>query len=145
MMPKDAFVRTATLLKIIDGDTMRCQIDQGFGTTIITDVRLSGCDTPEQRGPEAAAGKFVTSKVEQWFGYENEPQQIVLHSHYFKLGKFGRCLCTIWHNDQCLNEYLLEEGLAWVTDHRGVIIGIRSCDVLSLPDGIKQQVREAMA
>ena len=140
--PTDEFVRRATLERIVDGDTLRLKIDLGFGASIIHDVRLEGVDTPEARGVESAAGQFVSAKVGDWFAGNTE---LLIHSHVFELGKFGRCLCRVWANSRCLNEYLIQEGLAWKTDPRGRVSVARSVENLSgIPEGIKQRVREAM-
>jgi micrococcal nuclease len=148
--PSDLFVRSAKIVKVVDGDTLRVEIDQGFGCTLQTDVRLLGVDTPEPRGPEAAAGKFVTEQVKTWIACRLNSSQaegatVSLSSHVFKMGEYGRCLCSIWCGDECLNSWLLERELAWVTDKSGSVFGQRDIERLRLPDGIKQQVREALA
>ena len=141
-VPSDEFVRKAKLLRIIDGDTLRLKIDLGFGASIIHDVRLLGVDTPEARGVESAAGRFVSAKVGDWFCGNTE---VLIHSRVFELGKFGRCLCRVWANDRCLNEHLIQAGFAWRTDEGGKISEPRDVENLGgIPEGIKQRVREAM-
>lgn len=141
--PEPAFVYLADLLRIIDGDTLRCRIDLGFGISNILDVRLSGVDTPEVRGVEAPAGKWVTKQVAHWL---NERTELVLQSKVFKLGKYGRCLAEVWCQNESLNAWLWDSGYAWRTDDKGAIIGSRSVEMLDVPDEIKREVqRRAVA
>ena len=43
----DSFVYNAELTKIIDGDTLRCDLDLGFSVKLHNQtVRLAGIDTP---------------------------------------------------------------------------------------------------
>lgn len=148
--PVDLFVRTAKIVKVVDGDTLRVNINQGFGGSLIADVRLLGIDTPEPRGPEGAAGRYVTEQVKTWIAVRSDAMQaenatVTLYSHIFKIGKYGRCLCSVWCGDECLNQWLLNRKLAWETDKSGAVSGRRNVERLEIPDGIKQQVREALA
>ena len=46
----ESFVYNAELTKIIDGDTLRCNLDLGFSVKLHNQtVRLAGIDTPESR------------------------------------------------------------------------------------------------
>lgn len=136
--PSDQFVRRAKLLRVIDGDTLRLEIDLGFGASIVHDVRLSGIDTPEPRGNERLAGKWVTKQVQEWIG---ERTDLLVHSKVFELGKFGRCLCEVWIDGKCLNRWLLDQNYAWPTNSVGAIEGLRSIERLTgIPVEIRQQV-----
>lgn len=141
--PSDAFVRTAQVLKVVDGDTLRLKINLGWGAQLIHDCRLAGCNTPEARGPERPAGNWVTQKVHEWLG---DRKAVLIHSRYFRVGKFGRCLCDVWIEDDQLNGWLLGHKYAWPMDAGGSHIGPRNIDALSgIPDEIRRQVREAAA
>lgn len=141
-VPKDYFVRQAKLLRIVDGDTLRFEIDQGFGSKLTHDIRLKGLDTPEKRGKEAYAGQWVTEQVEKWFGGEiDKLERCTIWSVEFELGKFGRCLCHVWFNGRSLNEWLLNKRYAWPADESGKIVGPRDLDRLNLPAEIMEKVR----
>ena len=46
----DAFVYRATLDRVVDGDTLDCDLDLGFDVILQKQrVRLAGIDTPESR------------------------------------------------------------------------------------------------
>ena len=142
-LPSEEFVRHAKLKRVIDGDTLRLQIDQGFGGFLIHDVRLVGVNTPEVRGKESAAGGYVKSRVIEWM---DDCTDILIHSKIFELGKFGRCLCDVWVNGRNLNRFLIDHGFGWRTDENGRLIEERAVwNLEGIPDGIKQQVREAFA
>lgn len=132
--PSDQFVRQAILKKVVDGDTLRLLIDLGWGANLTHDIRLAGLNTPEVRGQERPAGLYVTERVKDWLGIS----RLVIKSHSFKLGKYGRCICEVWTGDGCLNQHLLNNGLAWPADENGKV---DSRDLSKLV-GIPQEVRE---
>jgi len=140
-MIEDNYQRNAELLRIIDGDTFVLSIDLGFGIWVRQHVRLSGLDTPEVRGTERLAGKFVTGKLAEYIGGR---VNCVLSSKEFTTGKFGRCLGEIFFDNLSINQWLLEQGLAWEADAGGKVSD-RDVFHLRIPPGIKQQVREAQA
>lgn len=140
--PADQFVRRAKLLRVIDGDTLRLEIDLGFGASIVHDVRLSGIDTPEPRSDERLAGQWVTKQVVEWIG---ERTELLIHSKVFELGKFGRCLCEVWVDGECLNHWLLDRNLAWPTNSVGAIEGLRKVErLVGIPVEIRQEVGRLM-
>ncbi len=103
----------ATLLRVIDGDTVDCLIDLGFDVIIRERVRLFGIDAPEtrtrdleekQRGLESK--QFVIDQLDKSNG------QFIVETKYAR-GKFGRTLGTIYlSNGNSLNSMLVEQGFA---------------------------------
>lgn len=138
--PSDHFVRSAELVKIVDGDTLRLQIDQGWNTTITDDVRLIGINTPENRGNERLAGLWVTEQVRQWFA-ESPLEKVIIRSEKFNKGKFGRCICSCWLDGVSLNQWLLDRKYGWPTKANGGIDGPRNIELLDLPESIIDEVR----
>ena len=100
------------VVKIIDGDTIRVDVDLGFGIWSRNEtVRLYGIDTPESRTRDLeekkyglAAKQFLTNMLEDSGG-------IKLKSH--GKGKFGRILGELWRTtnyaDKSINEYMVEK------------------------------------
>lgn len=95
----------ATLIKVVDGDTIDVVVDMGFRVKCDQRLRLLDVNTPERGQPgfkeateyvrDALAGKLlVVSTV--------------------KSDSFGRYLATVWaHPDTTsVNDQLLEQGLA---------------------------------
>ena len=140
-MIEDNYQRNAELLRIIDGDTFVLSIDLGFGIWVRQHVRLSGLDTPEVRGTERLAGKFVAGKLAE---YINGRTSCVLSSTEFTTGKFGRCLGEIFFDNLSINNWLLEQGFAWEADASGRVAS-RDVSYLCVPPGIKQQIKEAQS
>lgn len=140
--PNEDFVRITELVRIVDGDTLRLRIDQGWLTTITDNIRLAGLNAPESRGIERPAGLWVTEQVHHWFA-EAGVVPVVIRSEQFSRGKFGRCLCQVWAAGQSLNRWLLDRRYAWPTNENGAIIGPRSLDRLALPESVLREVTHA--
>lgn len=142
--PNEQFERNAELVRVIDGDTLVLRIDLGWGVETIQHIRLSGLNAPESQGRrphEHPAGEYVTKKVKD-FLLQEPGRKCIIHSIEFEIGSFGRCLCNVWVGDKCLNEWLLDEGLAWGADSKGKLFGARD---VSLLHGIPEEVQEAVA
>ena len=107
----------ATLVKVVDGDTVDVDIDLGFGVTLKDErVRIMGIDTPESR---------TRDKVEDLFGEAAKARLKELMKDGGKLittedrkgedmkGKFGRILGDFRVEDgRKITEILIEEGHA---------------------------------
>ena len=110
----------ADVVRVIDGDTIVCNIDLGFDNWIHNEhVRLLGINTPEvrTRDPiEKKAGLEAKAFVEQFLKLHNN--KVILETVYDSGGKYGRTLATVHveHEDTGdlidLNERLIEEGYA---------------------------------
>lgn len=140
--PEPRFVRYAKVVKVIDGDTLRLEIDQGFNVKLTTDVRLYGVDTPEVRGVERVAGMYVKAQIET---HVREGSEVVLRSERFTVGKYGRCVATVWVGDLNLNDWLLTERLGWKISDSGKRLEPRDVRSLNLPNGIKTAVTAAIS
>ena len=105
----------ATIVKVVDGDTVDVDIDLGFGVWLKDErVRLVGVDTPESRTRDLvekafglAAKDFVKNLVEV------EGADIVLvTASYDSKGKFGRILGDIHVDGKPLTTALLDNHMA---------------------------------
>ena len=98
----------AKLDRVIDGDTVDAMIDLGFNTWVHKRIRLEGIDAPETRTrdlDEKAQGFATKERLEGLL--EAAYGMFVLQSH--GVGKYGRCLGTIFIEEQNINELLLAE------------------------------------
>tara|TARA_R100001509_G_scaffold159151_1_gene125179 strand:- start:620 stop:958 length:339 start_codon:yes stop_codon:yes gene_type:complete len=105
------YLYNAKLDRVIDGDTIDAMVDLGFSVWAHKRIRLLGIDAPETR---------TRDLEEKERGYETKERltellrasegMFVLESH--GVGKYGRCLGTIFIDKQNINELLLSEGLA---------------------------------
>ena len=109
----------ATLLKIVDGDTIDCDIDLGFGIVLTNQrIRLYGIDTPESRTrdlEEKKCGKLAAKYIEDHIKVSSS---FTLRSRLDKKGKYGRilgeliCFVPEFDREMSLNDAMITKKLA---------------------------------
>ena len=86
----------ATIIKIIDGDTVDVDIDLGFNVVLKDErVRIAGIDTPESRTRDLEEKKFgllAKARVKELLGKTCVLQTQINKSGEDMKGKFGRIL-----------------------------------------------------
>jgi len=112
----------ATVLKVVDGDTVDVDIDLGFGVCLKDErVRIMGIDTPESRTRDKVEdlfGEAAKARVKELLG-----EKVVLKTQINKdgedmKGKFGRILgdFSVFYaasdSWRMLTDVLIEEGHA---------------------------------
>tara|TARA_B100000941_G_C28277508_1_gene434754 strand:- start:216 stop:545 length:330 start_codon:yes stop_codon:yes gene_type:complete len=105
------YLYNAKLVRVIDGDTIDAVIDLGFDVWVKKRVRLYGINTPETRTRdlnEKQAGIAAKKRLQELIDNSGGTFQIQSHG----IGKYGRCLGTLFIDDANINVLLLEEGLA---------------------------------
>ena len=118
-MVKVNYTYKATVVSVYDGDTMRVNIDMGFGilnkgeTGKGVSLRLFGINAPEVRGESKETGKFVRDFVRN----KVLGKDIVIETIRDTKGKYGRYLAKIYYknseNEQVyLNEELVNNNFA---------------------------------
>jgi endonuclease YncB( thermonuclease family) len=115
MMPDRLFVYRAKPERVIDGDTVVCIVDAGFGIWLHkgqegAHLRLLGVDTPERNEPGWSEARHFTLA---WMTEANvQPWPFVIQTQ--KADSFGRYLATIWRalDGRCLNDDLA----AWLEE-----------------------------
>ena len=116
----------AEIVRVYDGDTIRVNIDLGFGLSINnTAIRLKGINTPEIRGEEKEQGYASRDRLIAILTSANFKCKIKTTKGKER-GKYGRILGEIyvgsdekgWSN---VNQQLLEEGyaVAYMVDKKG--------------------------
>lgn len=112
----------AKVISVYDGDTIRADIDLGFGVKLENQqIRLLGMDTPEVRGDERPEGLVVRDYVRAAI----LDKEIMLRTFKDSKGKYGRWLAEVYYRkdgvvvaaDQldsltCLNDELVKLGMA---------------------------------
>ena len=104
----------ARVLSVYDGDTIRVEIDLGFGLKWTGDgkgvqIRLQGINSPELRGNEKTSG--ILSR--DWLKKEIDGRDIILKTIKDSTEKYGRYLGVVFTTDgKNINESLVSEGLA---------------------------------
>jgi|TARA_B100001964_G_C14206918_1_gene588589 micrococcal nuclease len=103
------FEYTAICIKIVDGDTVDAMIDLGFGTWVKRRIRLYGINAPESRTrdlEEKQRGLAAKARLIDLL----QDKEFTLKSH--GVGKYGRCLGSIFLANTDVNKLLISEGHA---------------------------------
>jgi micrococcal nuclease len=107
----------AKVIKVIDGDTVDCEIDLGFHINITKRVRLSGIDAFELNSKDLEAReKAAKAKSKLTFTLTNK--YVILVTELDKADKYGRVLGSIYESEKefetnnSINLKLIQEGLA---------------------------------
>lgn len=89
----------ANVLDVLDGDTLRVEIDLGFGFTVVQKLRLRGLDAPELISEEGKRAKEYLEEI--------LTDTILIRTS--KSDKYDRYLADIWAGEQYVNQALLDE------------------------------------
>ena len=108
----EGFIYPVLDYDVVDGDTVKCVLDLGFGARMKMSVRIHGINTPEKRGSEKTAGLPVRDVLVRWLeGHE-------LWAQSLGWGKYaGRCLGSVWWDSDdgeermTVQDYILQHGL----------------------------------
>ena len=101
----------ASLLRVVDGDTVDALIDLGFSVWAKKSIRLYKIDAPETRTrdlEEKEQGFKTKERLTELLSANDGKFTLISHG----VGKYGRCLGTIIINNVDINELLITEGLA---------------------------------
>lgn len=104
----------ATVVRVVDGDTVDVMLDLGFNVSLKERVRLYGINAPESRTRDKAEkvkGLAAKDFVVEWT--EDHADDIFIVTRIDKRGKYGRILGTIMNESgENLNELMIKEGHA---------------------------------
>lgn len=106
----------AKVVRILDGDTIECDIDLGFHITTRRIVRLSGIDVPHQFSKDEQ--ESIKAKKAQELLQSRLNSSVILKTELGKKEKFGRVLAFVFESEndlntnQSLNLKLIQEGFA---------------------------------
>lgn len=113
-MENNLYHYKAKVISIYDGDTIRVEIDLGFGLKWCgvdgkgVSIRLAGINAPEVRGEERESGlisrDFLRNLILE--------KEITLKTIKDATEKYGRYLGIILFEGLNVNEHLVKEGLA---------------------------------
>ncbi len=83
----------AKVLDVVDGDTLRVEVDLGLDIRHRITLRLFGVDTPEVRGEEREAGLAAKAFVEAWLPAD---RVVIIQTVKDKREKYGRYLAAVY-------------------------------------------------
>ena len=98
----------ATVIRVVDGDTVDCRIDLGWNVFVEGKVRLLGINAPEMRTPEGPISKAF---LERLMPVGNI---FLLRSVKDRKEKYGRYLGVFYKvgPDQSVNDEMVASGMA---------------------------------
>lgn len=89
---KDEYIRSAKVLRVIDGDTIVVDIDLGFGIWKRKQrLRILGVDCPEMTGATREAGKTAKAFTEMML----DGQDVTVKTYVHDTDSFGRVLADV--------------------------------------------------
>lgn len=98
----------ATVVRVLDGDTVEAQVDLGFRIVQTMMIRLVGINAPELHGATKAAGDAAKTHLTELVANKS----IVVHTQLDKTEKYGRVLGTLIDGDVNVNEKMVADGHA---------------------------------
>jgi len=109
----ELYTYRAKVLSVYDGDTIRVEIDLGFGMKWVGDgrgvqIRLSGIDAPEIKGSSRNLGLLSRD----WLRQKINGREVILKTIKDSTEKYGRYLGIIYLEDENINESLVVNGFA---------------------------------
>jgi micrococcal nuclease len=115
------YTYNAKVVRVIDGDTVECDIDLGFHVNIRKSVRFDGIDTPEKNS-RVLSEREKAAKATARTKYALENKTVFIKTRLDDNDKYGRVLGYIFEtkndldNNQSFNDKLINEGLAYIYD-----------------------------
>jgi len=108
------FTYQATVLRIIDGDTVDVDIDLGFEVWLRNQrIRLYGIDTPESRTSDKVEKVFGNLAKDKILSFCPVGAKIVLQTKADdSRGKYGRILGELIVDDVNVNQYMVDNSYA---------------------------------
>jgi len=106
-----AYEYNCKITRIVDGDTMDCDIDLGFGVWIHKErVRIYGIDTPESRTRDLVEKRFglAAKDFAKKFLLDHDPEVTLVCKEYDAKGKFGRILGDFRCKSKMLSQVMVE-------------------------------------
>lgn|SRR5574337_847139 len=97
-----AYEYRATVLRVVDGDTLLLKVDLGFHAEITEKFRLAHIDCPEMGTPEGLEAKRF---VDTFVGAE-------CTLHCLGKDKYGRWLAEVEMGGEMLHDLIMRAGLA---------------------------------
>lgn len=94
----------ATVISVVDGDTVKLRLDLGFRLYWRVNCRLAGINAPEISTVEGVISKVALTQL---LAPETE---VVVNST--KLDKYGRPVAIIYLKDVCINDKMIADGYA---------------------------------
>lgn len=112
-MTKELYNYSATIVRVVDGDTCDALIDLGFKISFKIRLRMLGINTPETYGVKRTSDEYKAGLISKnWLKAKIFKKKVIIQTNKDKKGKYGRYLATIFLNGENINQEMLDRGLA---------------------------------
>lgn len=101
---KDLFTYSASVIRVIDGDTFSAAVELGFGFTTVQTLRFRALDVPEIESAEGREAKEFLEKL--------MPRRLAILIRAHRSDKYDRYLADVFVDGDYLNQKLVDEGFA---------------------------------
>jgi micrococcal nuclease len=104
----------ATVVRVIDGDTVDLTVDVGFSFATKERFRLLGINTPERKQETRQAGDAAMQHLNELLAEAADAKgRVMIRTHKNKVDKYGRYLVVILFQDgTSLNDRMVSDGHA---------------------------------
>lgn len=99
----------ARVVRVVDGDTLVLDVDLGFSVVLKGQtLRMARVNAPERKGATLTAG----DKSKEALRARLEGKEVTIRTFRGGEDKYGRILADVYLDGECVNDWLLQEGLA---------------------------------
>lgn len=103
----------ATVLRVVDGDTIDATVDLGFDVHVNQRFRLYGINAPETRGESRDAGKAAKAYLQTLLTtHAGKTGELTIQTRKDDREKYGRYLAVLLAGDANLNHLMIAAGHA---------------------------------
>lgn len=102
----------ATILRVIDGDTIEARVDLGFDVFAVQRFRLYGINAPETKGESREDGRAATEYLRTLITTNAADSVLTIQTRKDKREKYGRYLAVLVANGLNLNAAMVNAGHA---------------------------------
>jgi micrococcal nuclease len=103
----DRYVYSAVIKRVIDGDTLVCDIDLGCGVWLRDEsCRLFGINAPERGTVEGVRAK----EYMEFITHTTKPA--IIRTHKDRREKYGRWLVEVWQDGLSVAQRMVDQGHA---------------------------------
>lgn len=102
----------ATILRVIDGDTIEARVDLGFDVFAVQRFRLYGINAPETKGESREDGRAATEYLRTLITTNAADSVLTIQTRKDKREKYGRYLAVLMAGGVNLNAVMVNTGHA---------------------------------
>lgn len=113
-MTHEYYLYRVSHCEVLDGDTVRLDIELGLGCSYRDTFRIAGIDTPEKRGAEAVKAAAATGRLKELCLLPEISVRTIKTKSGDAREKYGRYLAELFSSEltESFGETLIKEGHA---------------------------------